>query len=176
MLLIVLQALYFFLPAYVANMAPVFAHALHLPGEQPISARYFGEHKTVRGFVAGVVAALAVLFLQKVLYETGYTFVQDISLLNYSAISMLLYGFAFGAGAIGGDVLKSFFKRRLGRAPGTPWVPFDQLDFVLGALVCVYPLYQLGLQFIVVLVVVTPFLHVLTNFVGYYLKLKQVWW
>jgi hypothetical protein len=32
------------------------------------------------------------------------------------------------------DSVKSFVKRRVGIAPGAPWIPFDQLDFVIGAL------------------------------------------
>src|SRR5437773_6411567 len=50
-----------------------------------------------------------------------------------------LLGVLFGAGAMAGDSAKSFFKRRLGVEPGRPWIPFDQLDFVLGALVLVAP-------------------------------------
>jgi CDP-2,3-bis-(O-geranylgeranyl)-sn-glycerol synthase len=34
-----------------------------------------------------------------------------------------------------GDSAKSFVKRRVGIAPGQSWVPFYQLDFVIGALV-----------------------------------------
>jgi CDP-diglyceride synthetase len=36
-----------------------------------------------------------------------------------------------------GDAVKSFFKRRLGITPGKSWFPFDQLDFVLGAILFV---------------------------------------
>jgi CDP-2,3-bis-(O-geranylgeranyl)-sn-glycerol synthase len=37
-----------------------------------------------------------------------------------------------------GDALKSLVKRRVGIAPGAPWIPWDQLDFALGALVLVW--------------------------------------
>jgi CDP-2,3-bis-(O-geranylgeranyl)-sn-glycerol synthase len=46
----------------------------------------------------------------------------------------LSLGFLLGLGAMAGDAAKSFFKRRLGIAPGHPWIPFDQIDFQIGAL------------------------------------------
>jgi CDP-2,3-bis-(O-geranylgeranyl)-sn-glycerol synthase len=45
----------------------------------------------------------------------------------------------FGLGAMADDSAKSFFKRRLGIPPGSPRIPFDQLDFVLRALIFVAP-------------------------------------
>ncbi len=176
MMLTILQALYFFLPAYLANMAPVFAHALKLPLGYPVSTQYFGDHKTVRGIISGVVVALVVVYVQKILLIEGYAFAQELSLLEYGTISVLLYGFAFGLGALVGDLVKSFFKRRLEREPGSPWVPFDQLDFVLGALIFLYPLYQLEFKYVVVLLLATPALHFSANVLGYLLNLKRVWW
>ena len=44
---------------------------------------------------------------------------------------------ARGLGALGGDALKSFIKPRLGIAPGMPWIPADQLDFVVVGIVAV---------------------------------------
>lgn len=38
---------------------------------------------------------------------------------------------ALGTGV--GDAVKSFFKRRVGIAPGASWPVFDQLDFFAGA-------------------------------------------
>jgi len=82
----------------------------------------------------------------------------------------------FGLGAIAGDLVKSFFKRRLKIAEGRPWIPFDQIDLVLGALICVSPVYALDLPRVLVLLLLTPFLHFLTNLTGYTLGLKDVWW
>ena len=48
-------------------------------------------------------------------------------------------GLAQGTGAMSGDGAKSFVKRRLGIAPGHRWVPADQLDFVVGALLLTWP-------------------------------------
>ena len=123
MMLTILQALYFFFPAYGANMTPVYAHELKLPLGYPVTTQYFGDRKTVRGIMAGIVAALGVVFVQKMLFMQGYPFFQELSLLEYSTISIILYGLAFGLGALVGDLIKSFFKRRLEREPASPWVP-----------------------------------------------------
>src|SRR5207245_2953937 len=58
-----LQLAYFMAPAYVANMAPPFVR--YWKGwNRPISRRWLGEHKTVLGFVVGVLAAMLVTFAQ----------------------------------------------------------------------------------------------------------------
>jgi len=43
-------------------------------------------------------------------------------------------GLLCGSAAMAGDSAKSFVKRRLGIAPGRPWVPADQLDYVVAGL------------------------------------------
>jgi len=37
-------------------------------------------------------------------------------------------------GALIGDLIKSFAKRRLGIQAGSTWVPFDQVDYIAGAI------------------------------------------
>lgn len=170
MILLALTSLYFILPAYVANMFPVFFTALKLPLGYPISERLFGKNKTYRGIIAGYLGALLILFLQRYLNLTR------ISLINYQEINLFFYAFLFGGGAVIGDLVKSFFKRRKGIAPGQPWFPFDQLDFIIGALIFVSPFYLLSWKNILVIIVLTPLLHFLTNVIGYSLRIKKVWW
>ncbi len=174
MIVLLISSLYFFLPAYIANMCPIFAMALRLPLAKPINEKLFGAHKTWRGFYAGFAGALLVLSLQK--YWQQQDVLSDYTLLDYSQINLFLYAFLFGIGALTGDLAKSFFKRRANKKSGAPWFPFDQLDFVAGALILTYPFYQLPLANIGVLLVATPLLHFLTNCAGYALGLKKVWW
>lgn len=99
-----------------------------------------------------------------------------------------LYGAILGFAALAGDAVKSYFKRRRGKQGGAPWVPFDQLDFVVFGLAAAFaaaPLLADGwvgaalLEDWVVLatiVVLTPLLHFLVNVIGYWLKLKDVPW
>ena len=79
-------------------------------------------------------------------------------------------------GALGGDALKSYFKRKKGIQSGQPWFPFDQIDLILGAIICTLPFYKLPLIETLLILIITPFLHFATNFISYKLKIKDVWW
>ncbi len=177
----VLESLYLFLPGFIANMAPVFVKRvpfLDYPldfGRVIKGKRILGSHKTFRGLVAGIIFAIAVAYLQKVLFETS-TFFMGISILNYSEKSFLLIGFLLGFGALFGDALKSFFKRRFDVSPGKSWVPWDQLDFMLGMLVFILFIHIPDWRKVVFLLLVVPFLHIATNHIGFYLKIREVKW
>jgi CDP-2,3-bis-(O-geranylgeranyl)-sn-glycerol synthase len=139
----ILFALWFFLPAGLANAAPVFANKipkserLALPldfGKHLRGKRIFGEHKTLRGLLAGIVVAEVTIVLQRIAYEHN-GFFKTISLhINYSSINIFYLGLLFAVGALGFDALKSFFKRQLGVKPGGTWFPFDQIDYIIGGL------------------------------------------
>jgi CDP-2,3-bis-(O-geranylgeranyl)-sn-glycerol synthase len=119
-----LDLVYLMLPAYAANLAAPFAK--FWPGwNRPINSRWLGGHKTVVGFALGVVASLFTAYLQSHIPWSPRGF--DMS-------TWLAIAFAQGISAMGGDAAKSFFKRRIGTAPGKPWIPADQLDFIIGAL------------------------------------------
>jgi CDP-2,3-bis-(O-geranylgeranyl)-sn-glycerol synthase len=81
-----------------------------------------------------------------------------------------------GFGALAGDSIKSFFKRRLGFAPGKAWVPFDQLDFIVGGLTLTSLYVFPGWAAVSVLLLLTPALHYLTNWTAYKIGLKDVPW
>jgi CDP-2,3-bis-(O-geranylgeranyl)-sn-glycerol synthase len=162
----VLQLLYFMAPAYVANMAPPFVR--YWKGwNRPISPRWLGTHKTVLGFAAGVLAAVAVTFLQSRLAWPGAIAAYD---------GWLDLGVRFGVGAMLGDSLKSFFKRRRGVAPGGTWIPFDQLDFVAGALVLVWRRAALAWTDVAVVLALSFVGHILVNHLGYWLGVRDARW
>lgn len=101
--------------------------------------------------------------------------------------AVFLFGAIVGAMALVGDAVKSYFKRRRGKEGGAPWVPFDQLDFVvfgLAAMLLASPLlahdwvfWALGNWMILAtLLVLTPVLHLAVNGLGFLLGLKKVPW
>lgn len=102
--------------------------------------------------------------------------------------AVALFGAALGLAALVGDAVKSYFKRRRGKDRGSPWVPFDQLDFVvfgLAAAALASPLLVDGWieaallddwLVLTTIVLLTPALHFLVNILGYALKLKDVPW
>lgn len=171
---IILSSIYFILPAYFANMSPILFKWIPF-GAKPINEKAFGAHKTYRGFYVGYIGALLMLALQFYLQKEGYT-APEKTLLNYEEISLFIYAFLFGVGAITGDLIKSFFKRRIKIAPGQPWFPFDQLDFVIFTFLFLWPFYLPPWQVILTVFVITPLLHFLTNVLGYLFKVKKVWW
>lgn len=176
MIELILSSIYLIFPAYVANMCPVlfakipFLNILNIP----IHKKLFGSHKTYLGLISGYIGALLTLALQQ--YLTSQNLLTDFALLDYPQINIFLFAFLFGIGAITGDVIKSFFKRRLNIAPGRPWFPFDQLDFIIGTYLFLLPVYIIPWQNLLTILILTPLLHFLANLTGYLLGLKKVWW
>lgn len=182
-LVLLVKCFYFMLPAYLANMAPVFAHKawvlkfLDRPvdgGREWRGKPVFGEHKTWRGLAAGAIIGIGVAWLQYFLYSVP--FFKNISLLDYSGTNLWLFGFLLGFGALCGDLVKSFFKRRVGVASGSPWIPFDQIDFAAGALIFVSVIFVPSWIEILIIFLLTFFLHILANRLGFFLKIKNTKW
>ena len=71
-----------------------------------------------------------------------------------------------------GDSIKSFFKRRAGIAPGESWMPADQLDFVVGALVLMLPLIRLGWMEIAVILVISFVGDIVVNYLSFFLGIR----
>lgn len=177
----VLQALFFMLPAYFANMAPVVFQrlpVLNYPldhGRTLNGERIFGQNKTYRGLLCGILTAIFICILQKYAYQ----FTNEFSLLKYSSYTLLdtiVIGFLFGAGAMLGDLIKSFFKRRIRIPAGKPFIPFDQLDFVIGSLLAVSIYFTPSIRHVIIILIASPILHFLANITGYLAGLKKVWW
>ncbi|MEK7524029.1 MAG: CDP-archaeol synthase, partial [Patescibacteria group bacterium] len=133
--------------------------------------------KTYRGLLSGILFGIIAIFLQQ--YLASFPWFEKISLLPYrefNAWQLIFVGALLGAGALLGDLLKSFFKRRLNIPAGEPWVPFDQLDFVVGALVAVSLVYPLPLWHTVAVMILTVPLHFIVNLAAFAMGLKKVWW
>lgn len=137
-----LFGLWFFLPAGFANAAPVFASRLRFLDflDYPLdhnktfkNKRIFGPHKTYRGLVTGVFIGILTAWLQFSIYSDNTWLRVNIDMPGGFGFS-LLAGLLLSFGALGGDAVKSFFKRQLGKAAGSSWAPFDQLDYVIGGL------------------------------------------
>lgn len=151
---IILETIWLLLPAGVANTVPVFAAKYNwLPSlNRPISAGLLGPNKTWRGIAVGILFGSI----------TGF-------LLGHGAI----FGAALGFGALAGDAVKSFFKRLLKIAPGKPWPVFDQIDFVIGALIAASFFTALSFAHIITAVIIFSLLSLLTSGIGIRLKIKK---
>jgi len=157
-----------YVPAYFGNMMPPIAGALRLPFGNPIAPTKLGKNKTYRGLYAGVIGGLLGSWLLHSL-DLGWYATQPLS-------KALLAGGMMGFGALIGDAVKSAVKRWKNIPSGKPFVPFDQLDFVLGGSLFAITVIPISLAVFVTALVITPLLHLFVNVLAYHLKLKDVWW
>ena len=156
---------WFMLPAYCANMAPPFVKYWH-GWNRPISRAYLGDHKTIAGFALGLVAGIVTAFLQSFVEYT----------LLWTPEHWFVVGLMMGAGAMCGDSIKSYFKRRMGIVPGARWIPADQLDFVIGALIPVSIIVSLGWSDILFILIFTFLADIAVNHVSFYIGVRDTKW
>lgn len=167
------KLVWFFLPAGVANMAPVLVKHHWNRLAVPIHSSWFGDHKTWRGIIAATIFGGVFFAIQKML--AMYTGADNWSYYDYELFPYW-FGFCFGLGAITGDLIKSYFKRRLHIKPGAAWFPFDQIDFAVGATLVV--LLFAPVQLIAWLMIIGGAIgfHFAMNQIGFRLKLKDHPW
>jgi CDP-2,3-bis-(O-geranylgeranyl)-sn-glycerol synthase len=172
---------WFFGPAGLSNIAAFLAGKIPFlkPYNQPVDfgfkfrkKRILGHHKTIRGFIVGIIVAILTVYLEVFLY-TQFSFVRAIVPIDYSVINPVLLGFLLGFGALAGDAVKSFFKRQQNVPPGKSWVPFDQVDYVVGGVIFSALYIQLSWWHYVLLFVMYLFLHPFNTFLGYLVKLRK---
>jgi CDP-2,3-bis-(O-geranylgeranyl)-sn-glycerol synthase len=179
----ILSCLYFFLPAYFANMAPPLLRRANLFnfldkevdfGKKFLSQPIFGKHKSWRGVILGISIGLMAVLFQLYLYQ--FPAAQKISFLNYYQINIFLFGFLISGGAIFGDLLFAFIKRRLKIKPGARFIPFDQTNYVIGAAIFLTPILKIEIITWITLFILTFLLHIIVNRAGYYLRLHCAEW
>ena len=159
---LITSALLFIGPAYFANAAPlVLGGGATLDGGRSLAdgRPIFGPHKTVRGVIAGIFVGTLIGLAESVVDSR-----------------LAIAGFMIALGAILGDLLGAFMKRRLNVEPGKAFPILDQLDFILGSVVLGYAFFQVGLISILLVVVVTPPIHLATNYGAYRLGIKKTRW
>ena len=159
---IIVTALELIFPAYCANAAPVLAGG-RLPmdfGKNFVDGRrVFGKNKTFRGFFFGLAIGVLVGIV-------------EVFLFNYPILFMVLSPL----GALLGDLTGAFLKRRLNIPSGGLLPVVDQVDFVVGAIVFTFPLQIISLSVVIAMLIITPPIHLLTNFAAYKLGLKSNPW
>jgi CDP-2,3-bis-(O-geranylgeranyl)-sn-glycerol synthase len=143
-------------------------------GKKFFTKPIFGSHKTWRGVILGIIIGILIVKFQILLYRL--TFIKEISLLDYNKINFLVFGFLISGGAIFGDLLFAFIKRRLNLPPGTPFLPFDQTNYVIGVAIFLEPIYKLEISVWLTIFVLTFFLHIIVNRLGYHLKIHPAKW
>ncbi|MCC6045838.1 MAG: CDP-2,3-bis-(O-geranylgeranyl)-sn-glycerol synthase [Ignisphaera sp.] len=173
----IIRILWFLLPAYVANGTPVVtARLLQKLGFQrhPIDfgkkfvdgRRILGDSKSWEGLITGILTGTLAGYMQS-LYQ-----------LIKAPTNFVIVGFVLSIGAMIGDILGAFIKRRLGLNPGEPVLLLDQLLFIITALglSTILNLLKLSLFEWLMAITLTFILHIITNFLAYVVGLKDVPW
>jgi CDP-2,3-bis-(O-geranylgeranyl)-sn-glycerol synthase len=181
MFTLLFKAFWFISPAMVSNMMPVWAKQVRfldifdIPidgGRTLFGKPIFGRNKTVRGFIAGVSTAILVGVLQYILSE-NFAFINNWEMTPLELNDYLLLSALTGFGALLGDAMESLLKRQIGIAPGNAWFPFDQLDYLFGALLLSTPVIMLNFSEYLAVLAVGFALHPTATFIGYKLGLKD---
>jgi CDP-2,3-bis-(O-geranylgeranyl)-sn-glycerol synthase len=178
----ILFAFWFLLPAAIANAAPVFGSVIPVlkKWEAPIDGghtfhgeRIFGAHKTWRGLLYGIVAATLTLWLQQLAaaYTSWAPYLSGP--IQYETLPTLLLGPLFAIGALGGDAVESFFKRQRGIKSGGTWIPFDQIDYIIGAIIVSLPFIILSPMQYAWMLIVWFVMHLLFSYIGWLTGLKS---
>lgn len=193
-----LWAFWIMLPAFIPNPA-----AALLGGGTPIDfgkcakdgRRIFGDGKTWRGLFGGIAAGIIFgAFLMWLRWFCHLDFLPEHTWITVIGLSV---------GALLGDLVKSYFKRRLGKERGAKWPVADMYDMVAGSLILmtvlllvtgnigwfaqVFSSFSGGmvldigtagaiLAVLAAILITSPLMHRSANIIGYMFKLKDVPW
>ncbi|WP_048057878.1 CDP-2,3-bis-(O-geranylgeranyl)-sn-glycerol synthase [Methanothermococcus okinawensis] len=173
---LIYNSLIYILPAYVANAsACIFGGGTPLDmGKKFVDGkRIVGNGVTYRGTFFGILCGIIVAVLEGMIVNLNI--VNNIAF-YFNIFEWVYIGFLLSLGALFGDMLGSFIKRRIGIAQGKPAPILDQIGFVVFAILFAYPIAPISIEMIIVLLIITPAVHLLGNIVAYLLGVKKVWW
>ena len=179
------QALWFFLPAFVANpMAVVWGGGTPIDFGQTLrdGQRLFGDGKTWRGLVGGTASGALLGLLLTLPFalaspSSTWSFGSPPEALGASAVLAL--------GALLGDLAGAFVKRRMGKPRGAKAPGLDQYDFVAVGLLLslLVPAWSVprffsgdALYGLLAIILITPALHRAVNILGYRTGRKHEPW
>lgn len=168
---------YLYLPAFIGNAAPVVAK--NLPGLKswtaPVWPSVMGTHKTWRGLTTGIVAASLIGMIQFGI-ELIPSVPGSIPLHARSFLFSAGIGALLGFGALLGDMIKSFFKRRIGIPPGKALPYFDGVDYILGAMLVLLPWHTPSWPGVILLLIIAPLASLGANIGAYAVGWKKQWY
>jgi CDP-2,3-bis-(O-geranylgeranyl)-sn-glycerol synthase len=173
--------LYFLLPAYISNSGGLIfggGKPLDLGKTDSKGIRWIGDGVTWRGLIGGTLlgtlaGAIQGYFGPALLNLFGEYITTPIAVGLLNGITI---GFLLAFGALVGDALGSFLKRRLGINRGQPAPILDQIDFLIVALLFSSLVVKFDLGFIIISIVLTLIIHLIANTGAYVLGIKDVWY
>jgi len=188
MLKLIFACLWYLLPAAVGNHNASCGNRLPLPevlkkplkklavpidsGKTLNGREIFGKNKTWRGLVVGVITGILVAGIQALLFFKS-DFFKSNTLIDYGQVNFVLAGALMGLGALLGDLIESFIKRRLNKPSGRPWFPWDQIDWIIGAMVLSSVVYRPSAKVVVVTLVLFTIVHLCSDRVVCWMGIKK---
>lgn len=181
----ILQGVWLIFPAYVAGPGAVL-----LGGGRPMDGgrmhkdgrRYLGDGKTWRGLVGGVSFGFIIGLLQD--FANQFSEWPEMSFGSYPYNVLVIFLLPFGA--LMGDMIGSYIKRRKGIERGQKAPVLDQYDFLIFAVILVavlqwpwffeHYLDSFAILGLITIIVLTPVLHRITNIIGHRMGKKEVPW
>jgi CDP-2,3-bis-(O-geranylgeranyl)-sn-glycerol synthase len=181
----VLVGIWVFIPALLPNSAAVI-----FGGGRPIDSgrswkgkRILGDGKTWGGFIGGVGSGVLVGFVQ-LLIAFPFDPVDFFGFGPWPTCAGVI--FTLSLGALLGDMVGAFIKRRLGLERGAKATGLDQYDFVAGAMLLTllfFPDWFLdtyvrgwSITALVAIIILVPVIHRLVNIIGFRRGLKKEPW
>jgi CDP-2,3-bis-(O-geranylgeranyl)-sn-glycerol synthase len=171
------QAFWLIGPAYAANAFPPL-----VGGRMPIDLgktfrgrRLLGDGKTIEGAIAGIIFGLFYGAIQ-ILVQPHIPLAIDgktLSLITITPSIVIL----IAVGALAGDSIGSFIKRRLDIPRGGSLLLLDQLGFLLVSLILASLVVKIDPYIVLTLIILTPLIHWIANLIGFYvMKVKKTPW
>ncbi len=166
----IIKLILYLAPMYFANSS-----ALFLGGKTPLDfgKKFFdgkplvGKGKTFKGTFFGIIIGTIVAAIASALFPG------TVMLLTPHYIEL---GFLLSVGAIVGDIVASFFKRRNDIPQGNEVLFLDQLDFVIGGMILGSIFYAPNFYEMIIVGVITLVVHKVSNYLAFRMKLKKVPW
>jgi CDP-2,3-bis-(O-geranylgeranyl)-sn-glycerol synthase len=177
-------AVWLMLPVYMANnCATLFGGGRPIDGGRVFTdgKRILGGHKTINGFVLGSLGGIVVGLFLAVVAPSVLPYFDRMLGLSFSGATLSVI-VAMPIGALVGDSVKSFFKRRLGIKDGAMLPVADQLDFIAGALLFgfiaapAWCMEHFTLPVLVTIIVMTFPIQFFHNVIAVALGKKKVLW
>jgi CDP-2,3-bis-(O-geranylgeranyl)-sn-glycerol synthase len=185
-LIVVCQAFWITIPAYLPNSSAVIfggGTPMDFGKSMKDGRRILGKGKTWAGFIGGTLAGFGIGLIQLMI---AFNFDPETFWGFGSVPNAFLVIFLLACGAMFGDALGSFIKRRQGKEPGSPYPGLDQYDFLIGTwlLIIIFQYQWFFDHFIegihifglIAIIIITPLLHRVVNIIGYKMGKKDVPW
>lgn len=197
-LIIMGLAFFILVPAFITNAMMVLVGKIKGIPRYPLDGgkcfsdgeRILGDGKSWNGFIGGWIVGSLVSsvicwgIFQLILMAEDYsmlTFITKDYILDFiqagiNTKTFILSQIFIALGSPVGDAIGSFFKRRRKRKRGEPFLFWDQNDFVILSGLIAMIWYPLTWYYWIFLLLITPLVTAIANWIGYLINKKDVPW